>query len=870
MKAGDKLGPYEILSAVGAGGMGEVFKARDTRLGRDVAIKISQEKFSDRFEREAKSIAALNHPNICQLYDVGPDYLVMELIDGESPQGPMPLDQALKLAHQIADALEAAHLRGIIHRDLKPANIKVTADGVVKVLDFGLAKMAEAGDPGTRPENSPTLTLNQASRVGMILGTAAYMSPEQARGKNVDKRADIWAFGVVVYEMVTGRKLFDGEDVSEILAKVIQSEPRWDGVPVQVQRLLKKCLEKDPKRRLRDIGDAWELLDSTTLAAPRHSIAPWLVAGVVTLALAALAFVHFREQPPTPELTRFQIPLPANLTFLESFGPEEISPDGRKLAFGAVDAAGVPRLWVRSFDSLEARVLPGIEIVRTPLPFFWSDDSRFLAFLSADRRLKKVDASGGPAQTICEAPDLNGGSWSRDGTILFGGLGMGVMRVSAAGGKPTPLTALSRQDRGHTTPKMLPDGRHFLYYRFSRTLENGAIFVGAMDLKPSEQTSQPLLLNESGPEYFVPSANSSTGHLLFYREGAVLAQPFDAAKVELSGDPVLVVDQVGSNPGIAAYFSASANGVLTYLSGSHAANAQLTWFDREGKNLGTAGEPGGFRALALSRDSKLAVVVRGDPQSGSKANLWLYDFTRGGAATRFTFAAAADISPVFSPDGSRIVFTSNRDGPRSLYQKLTSGVRNEELLLKSDDVDIASGWSPDGHFLLYTHGAAKTKRDVWILPMDGGQKQPMLFQGNEFNEAAAMFSPDGRWIAYESDESGRGEVYVREFSLGADGKPEPTAKHQISTGGGSPLLWREDGKELIWWTQEPRSVVAAEIATKPVFQVSPPKTLFQLPAGVNSSGVTADGKRFLFVVPVAQNGPRQFTVVLNWQAGLKK
>jgi len=681
--------------------------------------------------------------------------------------------------------------------------------------------------------------------------------------------------------MLAGRKLFDGEDISEILAKVIQAEPRWDGIPAKVRRLLKKCLEKDPKRRLRDIGDVWELLDvEQAFGLPVRAEGPlhtkvWLaaVAVLATLALAALAFVHFREQPPAPELTRFQIPLPAGESPVGPLAPQEVSPDGRKLAFETQDATAKFRLWVRSFDSLDARMLSGIESVPAPLPFFWSYDSRFIVFRSADQKLKKVDISGGPAQTLCDAPsDVGGGSWSKDGVILYGGITSGVMRVSAAGGTPTALTSVdpARQERGHVDPKFLPDGRHFLYDRISNTPGNSGIYVGSIDAKPSEQSSKPLLVNDASPAYYVPSGDSSTGHLLFYREGTVLAQAFDPKKLELSGDPVPVAEPVGGFQILYGFFSASANGVLVYVGGSSAGNTQLTWFDRDGKNLGTVGEPGNITYPALSRDGKQAAVSRSDAQSHG-SNLWLYDLTRGGAATRFTFDASTDTYPVFSPDGSRIVFASARDGLRNLYQKFTSGAKNEEPLLKSAEPKLPYSFSPDGRFLLYTVQTAKAKRDIWILPMDGSKKEPMPFQTTEFEEIATQFSPDGRWIAYGSDESGRYEVYVREFLLGSDGKPEATGKHQISSGGGLPSLWREDGKELLYVAADRRTVMSAEISTKPVFQSLPGKVLFQLPsASTTAPAVTADGKRFLATLPVSQSGPQQFTVVQNWQAGLKK
>jgi eukaryotic-like serine/threonine-protein kinase len=563
--------------------------------------------------------------------------------------------------------------------------------------------------------------------------------------------------------------------------------------------------------------------------------------------------------------------MPANLHFPGPTAAAEVSPDGRKLAFVAAGADGKRQLWIRSLDSLEARLLPGVEpAVAVP---FWSYDSRFVAFLSADHKLKKVDISGGPAQTLCDATAVWGGSWSRGGVILFAeARPLGVMRVSAAGGTPTALTTLdpARQESLHEFPKLLPDGRHFLYFRYSTTPGNNGIYVGAMDAKPSEQSSKPLLVNDTDPEYYVPSADSSNGYLLFYREGTVLAQAFNPNKLELSGDPAPVAEQVGIYGGLYGFFSASTNGVLTYVSGNTNGNVQLTWFDRQGKNLGNIGEPDFFRTLALSPDGKLAAVNRSDSSLLGKGNLWLLDLTRGGAAARFTSDASQDSSPVFSPDGSRIVFLSTRDGGPNLYQKSTSGIKDEELLLKSDEPKVPYSWSPDGRSLLYTVQSPKTKDDVWILPMDGSQKPPMLFQGTQFNETGAKFSPDGHWIAYQSDETGRFEVYVREFLLGSDGKPAATAPHLISNGGGTVLIWRDDGKELLYVSGDNRTVMSAEVSTKPVFRSSPAQLLFQTPVGVATGSPAADGKRFLIAVPVNQSGPQQFTVVQNWQAGLRK
>jgi serine/threonine protein kinase len=492
LASGTKLGPYEVLGLLGAGGMGEVYRARDPRVGREVAIKISAVQFNERFDREVRAVAALNHPNICHLYDVGPNYLVMELVEGESPKGPLPQDLALNYAHQIAAALEEAHSKGIIHRDLKPANIKITPDGTVKVLDFGLAKIVDA--PETQSENSPTLSM-AATQSGVILETAAYMSPEQARGKKVDKRADIWSFSVVLYQMLTGDRPFGGDTIADTLIDIASRQPDWDRVPANLLPLLKKCLEKDPKNRLRDIGDMDLLLEPSPIGGakspPRAEARPtwtaWVAAGAATILAAGLAFIHFREQPPVAELQRFQISAPEKTTFNNAL---LLSPDGRKLAF-TTSGEGGNLLWVRSLDTLQARTIA--PWTQNPVPF-WSPDSRFIAY-QQDGKLKKVDVAGGPPITLCDAPiNFGGGSWSKDDIIVFGDRGGRLMQVSAGGGVPAPLTNLGSQESSHSLPSFLPDGKHFLYWRRSTDNEKTGILIGAVDTKPEQQDSRVLVV----------------------------------------------------------------------------------------------------------------------------------------------------------------------------------------------------------------------------------------------------------------------------------------------------------------------------------------------------------------------------------------
>ncbi|HEV2446472.1 MAG TPA: protein kinase, partial [Candidatus Sulfopaludibacter sp.] len=548
---GVRLGPYEILALIGAGGMGEVYRARDPRLGRDVAIKVSKERFTERFAREARTIASLNHPNICTLYDVGPNYLVMELVDGPTltdriRQGSVPIEEAVKIAIQMAAALEAAHEKGIVHRDLKPGNVKIKLDGTVKVLDFGLAKAGgtpTVTDAGGGPDNSPTISMGD-TKAGAILGTVAYMAPEQAKGKPVDKRADIWAFGVVLYETLTGRRLFRGETTTEILASVIKEEPEWDRIPRQAERLLRLCLRKNPTERLHDIADAKLLLEeASTPPAPRR-IARWLWLGAASLflfALAFLTFVHFRQAPPAAEPVRFTIPLPENVTFnfANAFA---VSPDGRKVVFDAIGPGGA-QLWLRTLDSNEAHPLSEAGIVNAAT-LFWSPDNRSIAYMSQGK-LKQIDIAGGPAQTICDIPrGAFGGSWNRDGVIIFGTDG-GLMRVAAAGGSASALTSAesSRGEAGHIHPFFLPDGKHFLYLISHG--ENSGVYVGSVDAKPEAQNRKRLIATRFSAAY-APSSDPARGQLLFLREGTLMAQAFDARRLELAGDAVPMVEGVGS------------------------------------------------------------------------------------------------------------------------------------------------------------------------------------------------------------------------------------------------------------------------------------------------------------------------------------
>jgi eukaryotic-like serine/threonine-protein kinase len=786
LAAGERLGPYEILSQIGAGGMGEVYLAEDTRLGREVAIKISNQQFTERFEREARAIASLNHPNICGLFDVGPNFLVMEFVQGEAPKGPLPLEEVLRIARQISDALSEAHEKGITHRDLKPANIKIKPDGTVKVLDFGLAKISEPkeGASGAGATQSPTLSM-AATQAGMILGTAAYMAPEQAKGRPVDRRADIWAFGVVVHELLTGRRMFEGDDVTETMAAVVLKDPQWDGVPVEVRRLLKKCLEKDPKKRLRDIGDVWELLDDganlqPALPAPsssRRAIGAWVAAGLLATALATLAFVHFRETPPPEHVLRYTIAPPEGAQTIHSFA---VSPDGRMVVMAAA-INGKQQLWQRQLDALQWQPMPSTDGAAYP---FWSPDSRNIAFF-AGGKLRRIAASGGPSQPVCDAPDGRGGSWNRDDVIVFSPVPQdtAVQRVPAGGGVPVDVTKTKGVYR---FPQFLPDGRRFLYLASGSTPEKNGIFVSSLDGAENRR----VLADNSSVQFASSAAGGRLGHLIFIRENTLMAQPFDGGNAQLSGD----VFPVGEGVAFASvnYFApvaASGNGVLLYWTGGGGGGGgtnQIVWYDRAGKLLEPVGQPGPVIMPTISPDEKTIAFSRGDSGSGNR-DIILRDLGRQNDR-RLTTDASTNTTPFFSPNGDRIVYRSDRGGhPGDLYWRASNGSGQDEVLLSTPTPKTVNQWSRDGRFVVYVEQDPKTKNDVWVLPMGPDGKpsgKPMPFAHSEFNEIQGQLSPDNHWMAYTSDVSGQREVYVQPF-------PSADNESRISTAGGVQPRWRQ-------------------------------------------------------------------------------
>jgi Tol biopolymer transport system component/predicted Ser/Thr protein kinase len=885
---GSQLDHYEIIELIGKGGMGEVYRAKDTRLPREAAIKISAQQFSERFSREAKIIAALNHPNISTLYDIGPNYLVMELVEGPTlaeriKQGTLSLEEASTIAKQIADALDYAHEKGVVHRDLKPGNVKIRPDGLVKVLDFGLAKVG--GTPVAPSDESPTITIGQ-TQAGMILGTAAYIAPEQAKGKEVDKRADIYAFGLVFYEMLSGVRPHQGDTVQETMASVLKDEPDLSKVPGQAHRLLKRCLEKDPQKRLRHIGDVMSLLDeqpstvsgAEALAhgAPRLKPAqprwlwPAIAVGVVVVAGAALAFwAPWRSQPNiTP--VRFEVAENDKMKFFAG-GAMAVSPDGHWMVFPAISDDGNRRYWLRSLETVEARPLPGTEGAYVPAA--WSWDGRYVVFTSSgDFKLKKIDIQGGPPQTLADLPNqINGAAWTRDGVILAGvaANGQPLFRVSASGGVATPATVLAPGESGHKYPQMLPDGRHFLYLRVSDDPNKMGIYVGSVDSKPEEQSQQRLFATNREAYYAAP-ANGGTGHLIFLRDSTLMTQPFDPGKLQLSGEPAAIAEGVdsytGANYGL---FSVSDTGALVYRAGA-GSKLVTTWFDQNGNAAGALAEPGDYANPAVSPDGTRVAVSAGT--EGSR-KIWILDVGRN-SATRFTFGPANDDNPVWSPDGRNVVFSSNRDRNLSnlyrdlkLYTKPADGSGEERLL--TDLPGEPTSWSKDGRFLLFNSRSPKTGNDMWILPnpSNGGAK-PVPLLATQFSEGNAQVSPDGRWIAYETNESSTSDIYVRPFSAEGNGGG---AKWLVSKGVSGYPRWRSDSKQLLYANIN-LDLMAVDIDTTKGFQAGAPRRLFTAPPPLLDIGwsMTADAKRFLFITTPNGGRPAPFTVVLNWAAGLKK
>jgi serine/threonine protein kinase len=900
---GTVLGSYEIASPLGAGGMGEVYRARDTKLGREVAIKILPESFAQdperlaRFQREAQLLAALNHPHIGGIHgleDAGATrFLVLEFIDGESlaerltAAGASGLEvrETLTIARQIVDALESAHEKGIIHRDLKPANIMLTHDGQVKVLDFGLAKIDVGSGGSSGPgglTHSPTLTF-AATQAGVILGTAAYMSPEQAKGRAADKRSDVWAFGCVLFEMLTGKRAFEGEDVSDTLAAILRGEPDWNAFPADltqhVRTIVKRCLAKDRKVRIPDFAVVRFLLDEPAAPAvasePLRPVTPqsttalhaWQAIAALGLLAALGAGAAWYRLLPAPTVARFFVTAPDKTSFVINTSrpgaSAAISPDGLKLAFTARDAGGKTLLWIRPIDSLSAQSLPGTDDAAYP---FWSPDSRTLGY-STRGRLMKVAASGGPPQTLCEFSGTTivgrGGTWNRDGVILFSnGPGQPLSRVSSAGGPPSQAWKLPDGQAGEVFPSFLPDGHHVLFAASSTNDGAYAVFGASLDTGEMRR----LLGADTSAVYAAP------GYLLFVRQGTLLAQSFDAKTLALSGDPFPIAERVESAapPGLVS-FSASSSGILSYGIGSAAApGVRMALLDREGKLIQSLGPEAAYQGVALSPDGKRIAAHRHDGDGG---DIWLTDTTRG-TTSRLTFDASQDnSSPVWSPDGSEIVFASRRAGKWGLYRKRADNSGAEELLYESASGNRPVHWSPDGTIVFQVLDS-KTIQDLWTLSLSGARRATPWLQ-TPFGENEGRISPDGRFIAYMSNETGRYEVYVRTFPSGG-------GKWQISNEGAIFPIWRRDGHELFFLS--PRAVMVIDYQSSgATFEAGTAKPLLETRTSVAFPGgggvhpfanfdISSDGQRLLVARATSQDtdtGPSPIVVVTNWTAAIR-
>jgi serine/threonine protein kinase/Tol biopolymer transport system component len=879
LNPGTRLGPYEITAPLGVGGMGEVYRATDTNLKRQVAIKVlpasvaSDPERLTRFQREAEVLAALNHPNIAHIHGLeksdGTIALVMELVEGPTladriATGAIPIDEAVPIAKQIADALEAAHEQGIVHRDLKPANIKVREDGTVKVLDFGLAKALEpAGATSVSVSISPTITSPAMTQAGIILGTAAYMAPEQARGKPVDKRADIWAFGCVLYEMLTGERLFQGEDLTETLASVVKEQPNISQAPAQVRRLLKKCLERDPRKRLRDIGDAWDLVDDDIGGAPvpptggRRWI-PGSVAGVLALALATVSVAYVRSRPTGASGRRLHVSmqLPNNV----APGFIALSPDERMLAY----TTGL-RMAVRSLETGEVKVLTGTDV---PRALFWSPDSRTIAYFSfSERALKTIAVSGGVPRILCtEVGGRNGGTWNRDGTILFNSDGR-LMRTNAEGGACTTVDA----PRERRFPVFLPDGDHFLTQQVgAQDAENGLMVSSLRDGKTKR------LLGDATGGIFAPDAEGSThGRLLFIRDRTLMAQPFDAGSLELSGDPTPVSSNasVDNNGQIAV--SLAKDGTLVFLTGTRS-ERELVWYDRSGAEIGKVTGTGyQYAAPSLSIDGKRLLFARADDQS--RPLLWMHDL-ESNQEWRLTSPGLLSLAAVWSPNAAQVVFAgSNASGnDRGLFDRAVSGGA-EHLMLRSVGEPSPSDWTRDGRWVIYTAVSPKTGADIWAVPYpsNADSAKPVALLQTSKSESQGQVSPDSKLIAYTSDESGGLQVFVRPFD---EGKPLPDTKWQVSSssGFGREPRWRADGTELFYLEQPTEAalrtirLMTVAVGTG-VDPFGPPKPLFSFPYGgsrvpqVNAFlyAPSLDGQKFLVDRPATDVQPT-LEMIVNW------
>jgi eukaryotic-like serine/threonine-protein kinase len=879
---GSKLGPYEIQSPLGAGGMGEVYRARDTRLERTVAIKILPAQFTSdpiskqRFEREAKAISSLNHPHICTLYDIGhqdgTDYIVMECVEGETlakrlEKGPLPQEQGLRVAAQIAEALDKAHRSGIAHRDLKPGNIMLTATGA-KLLDFGLAKeLAPLANLATLTTALPTSPVTQQ---GTIVGTFQYMSPEQVEGKEVDGRSDIFSLGAVLYEMLTGKRAFEGKTQLSVASAILEREPEplsdaKPTTPPALEHAIRRCLAKDPEERwqtgrdlaiqLKWIGDSGSQFaaPSRERAAEGHSsrvsvgLAGMLCAGALAAGILA-GTMWWRSSKPPEQAMHFSAPLP--------FAARDMAaaPNGHTLAVvGYQETARKNVIWLYEVGAREAKNLSDTEGADFP---FWSPDGKFLGFF-ADGKLKKLEVAGGTVQTLCDAPSGRGGTWNKDGVIIFtpsGHLFDGLYRISASGGTPTRISSpdTSRGENSHRWPMFLPDGRHYLYLGANVVAPNASdgIFLGALD------SNEKRLVVKTDAN----AAYSASGYLVFSKENTLLAQRFDLKKFELAGEPVAIMTDVQYLPRIARAVFAVSDTMLFAQRSGEVSRSRLAWFDRKGNEVGAVGNPDVYSNLILAPDGKSVAVDKTDIAS-QNTDVWTYELQHD-RAKRLTFDPAMDAMPIWSPDGALMLFASTRQHAFDLYLKDADGAREEKLILHNEIDKLPNDWSRDGKYVLYTQGA-----DFWYLSYP--DLKAILFLKAPSTVKNGQFAPDGKWVAYASNESGKWEIYVTSF-------PEARGKWEVSSGGGEQPRWRSDGKELFYLSPTGK-MMAVPVKTGTGFDAGTPEALFQAnPREIlaTSELVTYDvdrsGQRFLINTQVKRADTQPISVVLNWDAGLKK
>ncbi|HKI26542.1 MAG TPA: protein kinase [Candidatus Sulfotelmatobacter sp.] len=885
LSSGAKLGPYEIVAPLGAGGMGEVYLARDTRLERSVAIKVLPAHLSqnteakERLDREARAISSLSHPNICHLYDVGQQdgtsYLVMEYLEGETLadrllKGPLPLEQVLKTGAEICEGLEKAHCSGVAHRDLKPSNIMLTRTGA-KLMDFGLAKPAAAAI-GAGSSSASLATMSKPLTVeGTILGTFQYMSPEQLEGKEADVRSDIFSLGAVLYEMITGKRAFEGRTTASTIAAILAAEPKPISAlqpmsPRALELLVKACLEKDPADRMQTAHDVklqlkWiaeggsevaPLSGATERGTPRlHTLIISLGTLLLGAVIASLAAWNLKPEPPRP-VSRTVITLPPGQRLAGLDQPAiALSPDGTHLAYVAVQG-GRQQLYLRAMDSLEARPIPGTESATGP---FFSPDGQWLGFF-ADQKLKKVSVSGGSALTLADVAFPLGASWDSHGMITFApSVGSAIREVAEAGGASQPLTRLGRGEITHRWPEFLPDGKAMLFSAGPTSVNWTNAYVAVRSVETGEQHN--LVQGATQPRY------APTGHLLYAQVGSLMAAPFDSQRLTVAGAGVPVVEGIlqSTTSGVAQY-SISATGSLVYIPGdAQAAQNRLVWVDRTGAERPIAAPARPYVFPRLSPDGRrLAVTLQ-----GQDVQLWLYDFSRE-TLTRFAFEGKFNANPVWTPDGKRIVFNSNKEGPNNLFWQLADGSGGLERLTTSEFLDFPMSWSPNGQVLAYVEVTPSTGYDLWTLGLGDRKAQPFL--QTQFNESVPQFSPDGRWLAYISNESGRWEVYVQPY-------PSSGGKWQISTEGGTEPIWNRNGRELFYRNGD--KMMAVDIAAQPSFAAGKPHMLFEghyvpPPGTTPNYDVSPDGQRFLMIKPneAGEAAPAQINVVLNWFEELKR